>query len=106
MESYEKLKQQKEQILAKATNPVIAEILGERARQDAQWGGPAHDDKHLTDDWFDYIRRQMYKVEEEDSDERQAFVKIASLAVAAIKSIDRRAARDLPADPTLNSSSA
>lgn len=53
-----------------------------------------HDDTHGVDDWFDYIRRQMEKIEQEWSGDdegqvREAYVKIAALACAAIESYDR-----------------
>lgn len=69
-------------------------IASERASQDAQWGGATHDDAHGVDDWFDYIRRQMEKIEQEwsgddEGEVRAAYVKIAALACAAIESYDR-----------------
>lgn len=79
---------------------IFLEILEERNRQDAKWGGTAHDDQHDADDWFDYVRYQMSQVEEEwdgedDNVVRRAYVKIAALAVAAVESFDRRLAADL-----------
>ena len=67
----------------------IADVLAERARQDAQWGGPSHDDQHDPVDWSHFIEEQAYWGREQDP--RRRFIKIAALAVAAIESIDRKA---------------
>ncbi len=68
-------------------------IRDERARQDAQWGGPEHDDTHTAFDWMTYIQKQLDKYGRAQAFEleRDAFVKIAALAVAAIESLDRKA---------------
>lgn len=72
----------------------FADVLLERHRQDEQWGGPAHDDTHDEDEWAGYIEYQVRKINRSEGPEREAFVKIAALAVAAIQSIDRLAAMD------------
>lgn len=72
---------------------VYDEIRGERARQDAKWGGPDHDDRHSLDDWCDFIEertRLLYPANLDDS--RATLIEVAALAVAAIESMDRRAA--------------
>jgi hypothetical protein len=66
----------------------IADVLAERKRQDAQWGGPVHDDGHDNDEWAEFIARQMWRFRRK----RENFVKVAALAVAAIESIDRKVA--------------
>jgi hypothetical protein len=64
----------------------------ERANQDAQWGGPAHDDTHRLADWLKFIRKQ---VDAADLDASKGFVarprlvKVAALAIAAIEAADR-----------------
>jgi len=76
---------------------VFNEIKVERVRQDAQWGGPDHDDKHDGYDWVRYINRQTSRALDallhprtaEADEYRQRLVKIAALAVAAIESHDR-----------------
>jgi len=68
----------------------IADILAERKRQDAQWGGPAHDDSHNIWDWLHFIDLQVGKTREGPIDQRARLVKIAALALAAIESIDRK----------------
>jgi hypothetical protein len=77
----------------------FADIRDERARQDSQWGGPAHDDQHTASDFLGYIQKQqvlgtLERVDEYPAEQmvRSRLVKIAALAVAAIEAIDRRAA--------------
>jgi hypothetical protein len=84
------------------TDELRAEIEAERARQDAQWGGPAHDDEHSLWDWFGYIKRQVTLAgfgaewahlrgkSITSSMQRERLIKIAGLAVAAIESLDRK----------------
>jgi hypothetical protein len=78
---------------------IIGQVITERKRQDMQWGGPEHDDTHSLFDWDDYIEHQLNKIlflEEGSVDRekvaRDALIKVAALAVAAVESIDRRAA--------------
>lgn len=69
---------------------IIEEIRVERAAQDAQWGGPEHDDEHGMEDFGGYILRQLNLCNDgRGSDVRERFVKIAALAVAACESYDR-----------------
>lgn len=70
---------------------VFDEIQQERGRQDAKWGGPAHDDQHSVPDWFDLIGERAD--DPSAGDRRTALIKIAALAVAGIESIDRKAQR-------------
>ena len=69
---------------------IIADVKAERAAQDAQWGGPEHDDEHSPDDFMGFITRQVVKGAGDGSDVRDRFIKIAALAVAAIESLDRQ----------------
>jgi hypothetical protein len=83
---------------------VYAEISLERAGQNAEWGGDTHDDEHSIIEWSLFIGKQAGKLSswaiamlDNTSDwpireARGALVKIAAIAVAAIESIDRRAA--------------
>lgn len=81
---------------------VLDDVCDERLRQDAIWGGDAHDDTHDIEDFMLFIVRQRKKaasdiagaqtLEDELARYRQRFVKIAALAVAAMASIDRRVA--------------
>lgn len=82
------------------TSTVLEAIQAERARQDAQWGGPAHDDAHSLFDWIDFIVAQAEKFGRQTvargeaywttPDARQRLVKIAALAVAALESLERK----------------
>lgn len=75
---------------------IFAEIENERQTQDAQWGGPAHDDKHTSYDWIAYIVRHTGKAVFWPWDAqgfRKQMVRVAALAVAAIEWVDRGADR-------------
>lgn len=67
---------------------VLFDIATERGRQDEQWGGPTHDDTHQATAWCDFIENQIRHVRNHEQ-QRQRFVKIAALAVAAVQSHDR-----------------
>ena len=91
---------------------VMKAIHQERDAQDAQWGGPEHDDEHSYGSWSFYISLQIAKgraecgknIEEnpggpygtENTQVKNAqavrarLVKIAALAIAGIESIDRQ----------------
>lgn len=79
---------------------VLEAIQAERVRQDAQWGGPEHDDTHNLFDWVDFIVAQAEKFGQQTlargeaywatPDARQRLVKIAALAVAALESLERK----------------
>lgn len=92
------------------TEGIVLDIFAERDRQDAQWGGPDHDDSHSARDWLVYVNKQVETaIGETLSDDttqlvdpehyRQRMVKIAALAVAAIESLDRAIPRPLPGEP-------
>lgn len=70
---------------------LLADIEDERRRQDAQWGGPEHDDEHSMYDWRNYIIKQMIAFENDihGPTRRSRLIKIAALAVAALECIDR-----------------
>lgn len=80
---------------------VLRDVEAERARQDAQWGGPAHDDNHGPHHWVAFIERQLEKLDEPDVDaddpDAQAylrFLKIAALGVAACEMLARHHQHD------------
>jgi hypothetical protein len=82
----------------------LAEVAAERTRQDAQWGGPAHDDRLSTDDFVrlitDYAGWARVKAREGSPVEaRQRLVQVAALALAAVESLDRRAGPRAEAAP-------
>ena len=74
--------------------PVLLEILTERARQDAQWGGPVYDDQHLVEDWVEIIGIQLASAGDagEDSlpEARRRLINVAAMAVAAVEALDRK----------------
>lgn len=71
---------------------VIDEVIDERKRQDARWGGPAHDDQHVISDWKRYLTARVKALDLCDGPlRRQRLLETAALAVAAIESFDRRA---------------
>jgi len=74
------------------SSQVYAEIWAERVKQDAQWGGPAHDDTLNRHDWIKIIDRFRYRMIGSKTPERQRenFLQIAAVAVAAIESLDRK----------------
>jgi hypothetical protein len=74
-----------------ATVSIMGDISMERALQDHQWGGQPTDDTRAPADWAQYIHNQLSKMFQEEGGERDRFVKVAALAVAAIQSIDRTA---------------
>lgn len=92
----------------------FSDIVNERIRQSAQWGGAAHDDTHGSRNWFRFIYQQHEKCREAiaetlrqqdwghitnahseeliQAETRARLVKIAALAIAGIESIDRKTA--------------
>ncbi|RKT13368.1 hypothetical protein B0G69_6509 [Paraburkholderia sp. RAU2J] len=79
---------------APAAMLTIAEcdIRDERARQDAQWGGPTYDDQQRLSDFPFYIADQCEKMTREKAAEhRSRIVKIAALVVDTLESYDREA---------------
>ena len=73
-------------------DPIYIEIAEERARQDVEWGGSAHDDHHSPDDWALFIRQHLSQavppIWRRDR-YRKKMVQVAALAVAAVESHDR-----------------
>jgi len=84
--------------LATRMPPVVQDVLAERAAQDRQWGGPAHDDTHAPDEWLQFIEKQIERASDQiggtddglgDTRYREALIKVAALAIAAVESLDR-----------------
>lgn len=76
---------------------VFKDVVEERHRQDAKWGGPNHDDEHDPRVWVAVIVEHLGRAVRDDtrprSDRtryRQGMVRVAALAVAAIESHDRK----------------
>jgi sugar phosphate isomerase/epimerase len=72
------------------------EILDERNMQDAQWGGPAHDDIHVRSAWCGFIRKFVNRAENtcvglgREAEYEGRMIQIAALAIAAIESSRRK----------------
>ena len=78
---------------------VIDEVIAERTRQDAKFGGPEVDDRRKTElDWVEDIEaytawaKQMCRMGSPEK-HRRRMMQIAALAVAACESFDRHNAR-------------
>jgi hypothetical protein len=77
-----------------AVPSLLAEVAAERMRQDAKWGGPAHDDHHSTAELVQLIEdyagwaRTMAGMNSSHR-ARQRLVQVAALALAACERIDR-----------------
>jgi hypothetical protein len=69
---------------------ILHEVDDERMRQDRQWGGIKHDDKHTPADWVLFIIAHANKAIRHDN-YRERMLKVAALAVAAVESYDRKA---------------
>lgn len=73
---------------------VLQDVFAERTSQDAQWGGPEHDDKHTQLEWIEFISKQIGKWHRDDAVSfRDRMTKIAALAMAALESDARIALR-------------
>jgi hypothetical protein len=69
---------------------VLTAVAEERKRQDTQWGGPDHDDRHTGQEWAGLITKQLgsalgYWMIYED-----CMLKAAALAVAAVQHARRK----------------
>ena len=71
---------------------ILDEIRDERKRQDEQWGGPNHDDKHHPGQWLEYIKKFWDKANNPRDNFRHRMIQVAALAVAAVESHDRKVA--------------
>lgn len=72
---------------------VFEAILRERDRQDKQWGGAKHDDRHPASAWASYrgkFENRQQRCSDDPPLQRAQLVKIAALCVAQIESIDRK----------------
>lgn len=75
---------------------IIEEVLQQCDRNDAQWGGDEHDDTHYPVEWIAFIDHQFYKLEEKDGllEFRERMIKVASLAIQAVESCDRKIVKE------------
>jgi hypothetical protein len=68
------------------------DIQDERDRQDAQWGGPKHDDQHTASQWASFrgkFENRQLRLTDDPRKQREELVKIAALTIAQIESLDR-----------------
>lgn len=80
------------------------EIIAERARQDARWGGPEHDDQHGLEDFVGFINARTSELArgfESAEVARKRMIQIAALAVAAVESMDRKTENRNQTNPPL-----
>lgn len=78
---------------------VLDSVNEERDRQDAFWGGPAHDDAHDERDWCSYIVTYLgmavdWANRKEPGDRalekyEENMLKVAALAVASLEQVER-----------------
>lgn len=72
---------------------IYEEIYDERAKQDAEWGGPLKDDDNSSNDWVACIAKHVGRAVTLPGDRgnfRKQMIRVAALAVAAIEWCDRR----------------
>jgi hypothetical protein len=97
-----------------AAEPAVADILTERLRQVALWGGPDADDKRDADQWLALTGGYLGKAHEASiavhdatvygadpeqqnaavAEYRRRLVQVAALATAAVESLDRLIAHE------------
>jgi hypothetical protein len=79
------------QIEDKARAAILAEIDGERDYQNKKWGTD-FDNKNTLNDWATYINLHLSKAATmgvKSDEQRRQFLKVASLAVAALEIFDK-----------------
>jgi hypothetical protein len=73
------------------------EFRAERARQDEEWGGAAHDDRHSIETWIALLTERVgqaftgYQYRDRPA-YRQRLIQTTALAIAAAESLDRQEA--------------
>ena len=83
-----------------ANHDPLTDVATERRRQDARWGGAAHDDAQPMETFIGLIRdyaawaRVAFRAGE-SGEARERLIQTAALAVAAVESLDRRHAATL-----------
>ena len=84
-----------------ANHDPLTDVATERRRQDARWGGAAHDDAQPMETFIGLIRdyaawaRVAFRAGGGIGEARERLIETAALAVAAVESLDRRHAATL-----------
>lgn len=76
---------------------IYDEIREEEELGNTKWGGPEHDDSHTAQEWVGLICKHLGRTLIGDLAQmlsRHQLIRVAALAVAAIRWIDRRNAYD------------
>lgn len=69
---------------------IYKDISVERDAQDAEHGGPEHDDAHSLNDFVAFIARHAGRaVDAPLAEQRKQMIRVAALAVAVVEKIDR-----------------
>ncbi|MEO0796640.1 MAG: hypothetical protein AAFX93_15835 [Verrucomicrobiota bacterium] len=81
--------------MSEETLDILNFVAEERARQDAKWGGPQHDDQHSTADFCRYISNYTGWADQmadmgSPLKARRRLIQVAALAVAGAESIERK----------------
>lgn len=77
---------------------IVEDIVSERSRQDAQWGGRSHDEEHARGFWVVLVTKWVGKVartvldDHYDSILRHQLLKLVAILFAWIEVLDRRIA--------------
>jgi hypothetical protein len=78
--------------LPDTVSKAVHDVMKERHRQDAKWGGPEHDDEHTQKEFETFIEDRLdYGLNVKRKPYRQRMVEVAALAIAALESCDRKA---------------
>lgn len=78
-----------------ANQDPLSEVAAERRRQDARWGGAAHDDAQPMEAFVGLVRdyaawTRVVLRASAHGEARERLIQIAAIAVAAVESLDRR----------------
>lgn len=80
-------------VLSSGAGAVVSEVLAERKRQDARWGGHSHNDRPSTPEFVEMIQHSAARARDaaahDPAEARQRLLKVAAMAVAAVQCMDR-----------------
>lgn len=86
----ESLRREVCKIASMIPSPYLIEVADERARQDEKWGGA---DARTWGEWGSFMRHRVDLIHKAFGFRRRALIELAALCIAAVESIDRKAAR-------------